>query len=143
VFSFHLACCRRDKFCQITWRSRVSFSGLFVRARLITVYRTRAGLSFTMGACGSLIGNPINGELLGDSFAWNNTIIFTGVSPYTSVFSSIAYRKLRRPSLLARRQLRFHDRLSLGAKLPAQERRSSKTCDVVFVPFTPSRRPRI
>ncbi|VDB94433.1 unnamed protein product [Peniophora sp. CBMAI 1063] len=40
----------------------------------------RVGLGFAIAAIGALTGNPIVGALLGDSFDWGKTIIFSAVS---------------------------------------------------------------
>lgn len=44
------------------------------------------GLAFFFGACGALIGTPIDGALLGPTENWGHSIIFTGVSHHFSHF---------------------------------------------------------
>ena len=49
-------------------------------SRTCAVSRLRMGLAFAIAAFGSLIGTPIDGALLGDSFTWSKPVIFSGVS---------------------------------------------------------------
>jgi hypothetical protein len=39
----------------------------------------RSGLNFFSSSVAVLIGTPINGALLGDKYAWERPIIFSGV----------------------------------------------------------------
>ncbi|KAL4260548.1 Proton-linked Monocarboxylate Transporter [Pleurotus pulmonarius] len=66
-----------------------AFSGAFVTlwapcAAALAVHPNEVGIRFGVGyfmsAFGALIGTPINGALLGETFLWSKPIIFSGVS---------------------------------------------------------------
>ncbi|TFY68477.1 hypothetical protein EVG20_g3537 [Dentipellis fragilis] len=42
-------------------------------------HSVRLGLAFFLAAPGALIGAPINGYLLGDTFPWSKTILFSAI----------------------------------------------------------------
>jgi hypothetical protein len=42
-------------------------------------YSVRAGIAFSLTSFGALFGTPVTGALLGNTFPWWRTIVFSGV----------------------------------------------------------------
>ena len=45
----------------------------------VVIVRVRVGLAFAFASFGVLIGYPVDGSLLGETFSWIRPIIFSGV----------------------------------------------------------------
>jgi len=45
----------------------------------VAIVRVRFGIAFALGSFGALIGNPVDGALLGETFPWIRPVTFSGV----------------------------------------------------------------